>query len=369
MSTHLLLRYPRRPVRSRIVIGRGEIARLGHFVRAVSGARRVAVVSDPRVARLHGRAAAAALKRAGLDLGWIVVRHGESAKTAPELVRLWGRLAAMELGRRDAIIALGGGVVGDLAGFAAATWLRGVHWVGVPTTVLAQVDSSVGGKTAIDLVSGKNLAGAFHQPVGVLIDPDLLRTLPARQRRAGLAEVVKLGMAVDAALFRWVERHLADLADGRSHALEQVVERAVRIKSKVVRRDEYEREGGPRTALNYGHTLAHALETAAGYRGLLHGEAVAVGMRAAARLSERVVGLPAADRARQDAVLDALGLPRRIPGMKLAALRRALAMDKKRNASQVRWVLTPRMGHASVPRPIERRLIQAVLIQLGGRVR
>jgi len=369
VSTRLLVRYPGRPVRSRIVIGRGELARLGRFVRAVSGARRVALITDPRVARLHAPAATASLRRGGVEVGCIVVRHGESAKTPLELAKVWSRLARLGLTRRDAIVALGGGVVGDLAGFAAATWLRGVPWIGVPTTVLAQVDSSVGGKTAIDLDSGKNLAGAFHQPAGVLIDPDLLRTLPARQRRAGLAEVVKMGMTVDASLFRWVERHRIALAAGHPRLLAQAVERAVRVKLRVVRRDEHEREGGPRTALNYGHTLAHALEVAARYRGLLHGEAVAVGMRAAARLSERVVGLPVAHRQRQDAVLDALRLPRRIPGVRIDGLRRAFAMDKKRDGSKVRWVLTPRMGHASVPRPIQKRLVEAILVQLGGRVR
>src|SRR5262249_19370122 len=160
-------------------------------------------------------------------------------------------------------------VVGDLAGFAAATWLRGVPWVSVPTTLLAQVDSGVGGKTAVDLPAGKNLVGAFHQPAGGLIDAGMLGTLPARQVRAGLAEVVKMGMAVDASLFRWCERNRAALARGDRAALAGAAERAVRAKARVVQRDE--REAGPRTALNFGHTLGHALEAALGYRGLLHG--------------------------------------------------------------------------------------------------
>ena len=369
MTTHFLARYPARPASSRILVGSGAIARLGPFVRAVTRARHVAVITDATVARLHARPALASLRRAGFAVSLTRVPRGESAKTPRELVRLWERLARLELDRRDSVVALGGGAVSDVAGLAAATWLRGVPWVGVPSTLLAQVDASVGGKTAVNLVAGKNLAGAFHQPAGVLVDPGLLRTLPARQRRAGMAEVVKVGVATDARLFRWIERHLKPLATGDTRALEQVAVRAIRAKLRVVRRDEREREGGPRTALNYGHTLAHALEAAAGYRGLLHGEAVAIGMRAAARLSERIAGLPAVDRARQDAVLDRLGLPRRIPGIAVARLARAMATDKKRDASEVRWVLTPRMGHASVPRPIEKRLVQAVLIQLGARVR
>ncbi len=369
MTTHLLARYPARPASSRIRIARGAISRLGLFVRGVTHARRVAVITDPTVARLHARPARVALRRAGLAADWIRVPRGESAKTPGQLARLWEQLARFGLGRGDAVVALGGGAVSDLAGFSAATWLRGVPWVGVPSTLLAQVDASVGGKTAVNLTSGKNLAGAFHQPAGVLVDPGLLRTLPVRQRRAGLAEVVKIAMATDAGLFRWVERNLVALASGHPPALEQAVVRAIRAKLRVVRRDEREREGGPRTALNFGHTLGHAIEAAARYRGPLHGEAVAVGMRAAARLSERSAGLAAADRARLDAVLDRLGLPRRIPGTTVARLARAMASDKKRDASTVRWVLTPRIGHASVPRPIERRLVQAVLIQLGARIR
>jgi 3-dehydroquinate synthase len=259
------------------------------------------------------------------------------------------------------------GVVLDLAGFAAATWLRGVRWVGVPTSLLAQVDASVGGKTAVDLPQGKNLAGAFHHPALVVIDAEVLATLPARQVRAGLAEVVKMGMAVDAGLFRWLERHADDLAAADLTGLERAVERAVAAKLAVVRRDPREREGGARTALNYGHTLGHAIEAASGFRGLHHGEAVAVGMRAAAELSMRVAGLDPRARARQDALLDRLGLPRRMPPTPIARVLRAMASDKKGRGSEIRWVLTPQMGRASVPRPIASQLVKAVVLRLGAR--
>ena len=368
MATNLVASYRAPAVCSHIRIRRGGLNALGAFTRLRTGARRVALVSDARVAALHGRAARAALRHAGIDARLVLVPRGERAKSPRELARLWDRLAREALGRRDAIVALGGGVVGDLSGFTAATWLRGIPWVCVPSTLLAQVDSSVGGKTAINLDRGKNLPGAFHQPAGVLVDPDLLATLPRRALRAGLAEVVKMGMAVEGSLFRWTERHAARLLAGDPRALESVVTRAIRAKLRIVRRDEREREGGPRTALNYGHTLGHALESACGYRRIHHGEAVALGMRAAGAFSERLAGLAPAARARQEALLDALGLPRRMPAVRIERLWRALAQDKKRGAAGIRWVLTPRVGHASVPRPIERRLVQAVLIQLGARV-
>jgi 3-dehydroquinate synthase len=241
-----------------------------------------------------------------------------------------------------------------------------VALVQVPTTLLAQVDASVGGKTAVDLPIGKNLVGAFHQPRGVLVDPRVLATLPARHRANGLAEVVKTGFAVDAALFRWAERHADALAAGDLAALEQAVVRSIRAKARVVRADEREREGGGRTALNFGHTLGHAIEAAHGYRGPLHGEAVAVGMRVAAALSEEHAGLSARDRSRLERLLDRLGLPRRMPPTRLADLLLAMARDKKRARPGVRWVLTPKMGHASVPRLISGRRIRAALLAAGA---
>ena len=360
-------RFAAAPAVSRLVVRRGALRGLGRLTRATTGARRVLVISDPLVARLYGAAARRSLRGAGIESRLLTIPRGERAQRVDTIERLWRGLDAMGLDREGAIVALGGGVVGDVAGFVAATWLRGVAWVDVPTTLLAQVDSSVGGKTGVDLRAGKNLVGAFHQPRLVLSDPEVLRTLPGRQLRSGLAEVVKTGMAVDAGLFRWTERHALRLRAGDLAALEQAVARTVSAKLGVVLRDEREREGGGRAALNYGHTLGHAIEAASGYRGVLHGEAVAIGMRAAARLSERVRGLPAPARARQDALLDALGLPRRMKNVSIASLLRAMARDKKRRSSKVRWVLTPQMGHASVPRPVEHRLVRSVLKQLGAR--
>ncbi len=362
----LTVRYPGRAVASRVVVGPGALDGLGSHVRAI-GARRAAVVSEPRVAALYARRALASLEHRGIDAALVCVPTGERAKTPRQLAALWEQFAGLGLGRNDLVVALGGGAVGDVAGFAAATWLRGIDWVNVPTSLLAQVDSSVGGKTAVDLEAGKNLSGAFHQPALVVADSALLATLPVRQRCAGLAEIVKMGMAIDAALFRYAERHAEALLDGDPDILDEAVLRSLRAKAHVTRVDEREREGGRRTALNLGHTLGHALEACLGYRRLLHGEAVAIGLRVAARLSVEAAGLRPQDRQRQDALLDRLELPARIPGLGISALWNVMARDKKGCNGKIRWVLTPRIGHASVPRLVPRRRVEAALIDAGAR--
>ncbi len=366
MAADLLITYPASRLRSRVHVRRGALDRLGVLARRTTSAGRAVVVSDARVAALYGGRALRSLRRAGIAADLVLVPRGERAKQPAVLARLWERLAWLGLSRREPLVALGGGAVGDLAGFAAATWLRGVPWVCVPTTVLAQADSSIGGKTGVDLAAGKNLVGAFHQPVLVVADPDTLATLPPRQRRAGLAEIVKTGMAVDAALFRWVERHASALGAGDAATLAVAVRATLAAKARVVRRDVGEREGGVRTALNFGHTLAHAIEAAHDYRSVLHGEAVTVGMRAAARLSVRLAGLPEREHARLVGLLNRLHLPRGMPPTPAARLHAAMRHDKKR-AHGIRWVLTPRIGHASVPRPIDRRLVQAAMLEVGAR--
>jgi len=362
----LLLEFPAVRARSRIRVENRGLSGLGAFVRETTGAEQVVLVTDARVGALHGGAAQRALERARIEVRTVRVPRGEPAKRAPVLARLWEAFAASGLDRDGAVVALGGGVVGDLAGFAAATWLRGVPWVAVPTTVLAQVDAGVGGKTAIDLAAGKNLVGAFHQPAGVLVDPATLDTLPARQRRSGLAEVVKTGFAVDRTLWEWLEARLDALANGEPSVLAGAVERSIRAKARVVLADERERPGGARTALNFGHTLGHAIESSLGYRRLLHGEAVAIGMRAAAWLSVRVAGLAPESHVRLEAALDHLGLPVRMPRVGLDRLLKAMRQDKKRARGEVRWVLTPRIGDASVPRAVESRLVRAALALAGA---
>lgn len=362
-----VLRFPARAEVTRIRVRRGALTDLGAWVRATVRPERVALVTDRNVAALHGRAALRALDRAGVGATAIVLPGaGERLKRAPSLARLWESLASLGLGRGDAVVALGGGVVGDLAGFAAATLLRGVAWVAVPTTVVAQADSAVGGKTGIDLGAGKNLAGAFHHPAGVLVDPALLRTLPDRELRAGMAEVLKTGAIADRELLARAEADAARLRRREVGALEAVVAGALAAKARIVAVDPRERAGGPRTALNFGHTLGHAIEAVLRYRTLRHGEAVAIGMRFAAGLSARFAGLPERDRRQLVDALDAWDLPGRIPGLPVAALLEAMSRDKKRRGG-VRWVLTPRLGRASVPRLISERIIRAALIDHGAR--
>lgn len=362
-----VIHYRATRAQSRIHIARGALERLGPLLRSEFRPPRVVLVSDANVAALWGAPAERSLARSGFAVNTIVVPPGEPTKSPRHLERLWALFSELGHDRESAVVALGGGVVGDLAGFAAASWHRGVAWVAVPTSLLAQVDSSVGGKTGIDLPSGKNLVGAFHQPRLVVADPNVLATLPERHLRAGLAEVVKCGMAVDAGLFGWIERQAPRLLARDPSALEEAVWRSVRIKARVVRADERERPGGGRTALNYGHTAGHALEACLGYRGLLHGEAVAVGMRIAAELSQQVAGLGPGERARQDELLDRLGLVARIPRLPVGEMLAAMSHDKKRRNGMIRWVLTPRLGHASVPRLVPGRRVAAALIHAGAR--
>jgi 3-dehydroquinate synthase len=362
----LRLRFPGPTATTQVRVRRGGLDGLGGFVRRLAGARRVVVISDARVARLHAPRALRSLRRSGCAVRLVRIPVGERSKSPQRLAGLWAVFADSGLDRADAVIALGGGVTGDLAGFAAATYLRGLPWFAVPTSLLAQVDSAIGGKTAVDLPVGKNLVGAFHQPLGVLVDPALLATLPVRHRRAGLAEVVKTALAVDRALFDWVERNALALAAGDPAALAGAVARSIRAKARVVQADEREREGGGRTALNLGHTTAHALEALTGYRRLLHGEAVALGLRVSTAISVRECGLRVEDRIRLEALLDLFGLPARLPAVASAHIVEAMQADKKRRGGRVRWILTPQVGHASVPRLISGRLVRSALREYGS---
>lgn len=338
----------------RILVGAGSLESLGAVCREAVPGRRALVVSDDRVDPLYGAACEASLRRAGIETRRACIPAGEPSKCGRELFRLYDAAVAAGLDRSSFVVALGGGVVGDLAGFLAATYLRGIRCVQVPTSLLAMVDSSVGGKTGIDLPQGKNLVGAFHQPSAVLVDLDTLRTLPPREYTAGLAEVVKYGVIRDAALFARLETAAAAVKAGDPATMEEIVARCCEIKAEVVAADE--REGGLRAILNFGHTLGHAVETVGGYTGLLHGEAVAVGMEFAGRVSEGMLGFPAGDRARLSALLDAFGLPRSAPGAAWADVRRAMNVDKKAAAGRPRFVLVERIGRvrAGIEVPEER---------------
>ena len=290
-----------------IVIGRGLLASLGARVKALRSGARVALVTDETVARHHLGPAEAALKSAGIEAARIVVPVGEGSKSYATFETVCDTIIAARIERGDLVIALGGGVIGDLAGFAAASVRRGLDYVQVPTTLLAQVDSSVGGKTGINSRHGKNLVGAFHQPVMVVADTALLDTLPQREFRAGYAEVAKYGLLGDAAFFSWLEKNWQDIFSGGA-AREHAIAVCCRGKAGIVARDE--RETGERALLNLGHTFGHALEAGCGFSGrLLHGEAVALGTTLAFEFSARKGLISAADAERARAHLAAVGLP------------------------------------------------------------
>lgn len=290
----------------------------------------------------------------------LLVPSGESSKSVQQADRLWQELLGAGADRKTTIIAVGGGVVGDLAGFVAATFARGLSFCQVPTTLLSQVDSSVGGKTGINLPHAKNMVGAFWQPSLVLIDTKTLTTLPDREFRSGLAEVIKYGVILDAHLFGQLEHSASDLVARDGSTLQQVIARCCELKAQVVAADERETTG-LRAVLNYGHTFAHAFEAIAGYGQLLHGEAVSIGMVCASRLAEHLGRIPAEMTRRQIALLEAVGLPTRVPDLALDALWKSMQSDKKVEHGKLRFVLPTRMGHVELVPDIERDLVMRVL--------
>ena len=300
------------------------------------------VVSDARVGRLHGRQFVRLLARRGVRATLLTFPSGERFKTRETKARLEDRLLHLGAGRDTVVMAFGGGVTGDLAGFVAATWHRGVPVVSIPTSLLSMVDAALGGKTGVDLPGGKNLVGAFHQPVSLWADVGVLRTLPARAYRAGLAEAVKTAVALDAALFRWLEVAIAPLLRRDERSVGRLVARCLTLKGRVVITDE--RDAGRRAVLNFGHTVAHAIEAATDYR-VAHGEAVSIGVVAEARLAERMTGLPRAEADRIEALLTAFGLPVQPPrGLDPRRLAVAFRRDKKTRAGVARCVLPERIG-------------------------
>jgi len=324
--------------------------------------RNLLVVTNGTVAKLH----LAALVR-GLGERTIAthsIPDGEEFKNLDTLNTIFDALADAKLHRDAAIVALGGGVVGDVAGFAAASYQRGIAYVQVPTTLLAQVDSAVGGKTGVNHRAGKNLIGAFHQPSGVLTDIATLRTLPARELRAGLAEVIKYGLMGDAQFLDWLEGSLDQLLRCQSAALEYAVRRSCEIKALLVAADE--REQGARALLNLGHTFGHAIESATGYREWLHGEAVAVGLLMAADLSARLGWLAEADVQRVRALLQRASLPTSAPRVGTARALEFMTMDKKVKGGQLRLVLLPRLGAAQVSSDFDAGQLRATLQEFVG---
>jgi len=348
-----------------IVIGRGVVATLGARIAALRPGAKAFVVTDENVAGHVLPAVETVLDRAGIKNESVVVPPGESSKSFAVLERVCEAIIASRMERGDLVVALGGGVIGDLAGFAAAVVRRGLDYVQVPTTLLAQVDSSVGGKTAIDSSHGKNLIGAFHQPILVVADTALLDTLPAREFRAGYAELVKYGLLGDAAFFAWLEANWKDVFAG-GEARDHAIAESCRAKAAIVARDE--RETGDRALLNLGHTFGHALEAACGYSDrLLHGEGVAVGMALAFDFSATRQGLVSkAEAARAIRHLAAVGLPTRlrdIPGTlpSLSQLMELIAQDKKIKRGMLTFILVRGIGAAFIETGVDEAEVRAFL--------
>ena len=339
-----------------IFIGPKASRRLPALLDAQISSAHVHLITDSRVARHHGRAVATLLRQNGRVLSRTVLPAGEKSKSAHELTRTWRDCVRAGCDRGACIVALGGGVVGDLAGFAAASVLRGIDFIQVPTTLLAMVDASVGGKTGINLPEGKNLVGAFHQPKAVVMDLDFLRTLPEREARAGWAEVIKTAAIRDPRLFGTLQRQRKQLLRRAPGPLARVIERCCRIKADVVKKDE--RESGLRRILNFGHTLAHGIEAVQRYGGLLHGEAVSVGMVFAAELGELLGHSRAGTADSLRCLLEAYGLPTSVQGVSPRRVLTAMARDKKRGPRGIRWVFLTRVGETKVTEDVPARVLE-----------
>ena len=340
-----------------ITIGHGLLNHGELLTRHVAG-KRAAIVTNDVVAPLYLAQVRKLLEDAGKQVTTIVLPDGEEEKTWASLMRVFDVLLADKCDRKTTLVALGGGVIGDLTGFAAASYMRGVPFVQIPTTLLSQVDSSVGGKTGINHPLGKNMIGAFYQPQAVIADTATLHTLPPRELSAGLAEVIKHGAIIDAAFFDWIEANMARLVSGDDNALAYAIQRSCEIKADVVRQDE--REGGLRAVLNFGHTFGHAIESGLGYGNWLHGEAVGCGMVMAADLSHRLGFIDAVNKERITAVVKAAGLPVVAPDLGTARWLELMEVDKKNEGGQIKFILLKPLGAPLITNVPQELLLQTI---------
>jgi 3-dehydroquinate synthase len=342
----------------------GALASVGARLKSLGVGSRAALVSAAGILHAHGKTVTESLESAGFAVTTVEVPDGEAAKTLGVAERCWNALLDAGLDRTSTVLALGGGAVGDLAGFVAATYMRGINFVQLPTTVLAQVDASIGGKTAIDHPRAKNLIGAFHQPRLVLSDPATLLTLPVREFRSGLAEIVKHGVVLDAAYFDDVAGNARALLGRDPATLERIIGGSCRLKARVIERDE--QEADLRAVLNYGHTIGHALEAASGYERWTHGEAVSLGIVAEARLARRLRVTDAATVERQERVLGEVGLPTSADRIDADAVLAAMRRDKKSRDGRVPFVLAPTIGTFKVVYDVTPDDVRAALASLAG---
>jgi len=347
-------------------VGWGILRDLGKRMREAGLSGTAFVIADSAVWKLYGGTVSDSLFNDKFTIQHFEAPPGEGSKSLAMAEKIYRWLASHKAERKHAIVALGGGVAGDLAGYVAATHVRGMPWVGVPTTMLAMVDSSIGGKTAVNLPDGKNLVGAFHQPRLVMADTQTLTTLPKRELISGWAEVVKHGLILDKDLFDFTRAETKKLLALEPKVTTEIVRLSAAIKARVVSEDERESGSGPRTLLNYGHTIGHALETALNYEGLLHGEAVSIGMMGEAHISQRMGLLTADEVKEQRGALEAFGLPMKSPPVDAAALRRAMALDKKVADKRIAWVLLQGLGHAVVRSDVPEGLVEEAIREVVG---
>jgi len=346
-----------------VFVGCGLLDKLGEKMKQAALSGTATVISDENVFSLYGSKVEGILKDAGFAVNSFVVPPGEETKSMDYAIKMYDFLVNHRAERDDIIIALGGGMVGDLAGFVAATFLRGMPWMQVPTSLVAMVDASIGGKVGVNHPEGKNLIGAFYQPNLVLADPQTLTTLPKRELTSGWAEVIKHGMILDEEFVQFMESNVSRLTKLEPELLARAIARSAAIKAQVVSQDEKEREG-KRTILNYGHTIAHGLEAATQYKSFLHGEAVAIGMVGAAKLSQRLGLLPSAAVERQQALLQKFDLPTGFSGLDLTEITRAMELDKKVKEKAIRWVLLQDIGKAVIRSDVPQQDVLAILQEL-----
>jgi len=342
-----------------ILIGQGLLEHAGRLLSEAVQASRAVVVTHPSIDRLYGEKIIGGLRRAGLKTDCIQVPEGEDHKSLGEAEKIFGRLLELNCDRRSVLVALGGGVVGDITGFVAATFMRGIPFIQVPTTLLAQVDSSVGGKTAVNHPLGKNMIGAFYQPRAVLIDLDTLSTLPREEFRAGLAEVIKYGVIADARLFDYLDGHAADILRQEPACLGHIVETSCAIKGRVVQQDE--KENRLRMILNFGHTLGHAIEAVTNYTTYKHGEAIAIGMVYAARLSRETGRCSDTVCRRLASLVEKFGLPSRLPDLPAERLIESMRLDKKSHDERIRFVLAKEIGAVEIVDEVAESVLKKVL--------
>lgn len=347
-----------------VFVGYGMLDKLGEKIKKVALSGTATVISDENVFSLYGNKVKGILKSAGFSVNAFVVLPGEETKNLDYAVKIYDFLVGHRTERDDIIIALGGGMAGDLAGFVAATFLRGMPWVQVPTSLIAMVDASIGGKVGVNHPEGKNLIGAFYQPNLVLADPQTLATLPRRELTSGWAEVIKHGLILDEEFVQFLESNVDGLTKLEPELITRAIARSAAIKTQVVRQDEKERKG-KRTILNYGHTIAHGLEAATQYKDFLHGEAVSIGMMGAAKLSQRLGFLPVETVEHQRAILQEFGLPVGFSDLECIEITRAMELDKKTKEKAIRWVLLQDIGKTIICGDVSPQDVLAVLRELA----